>query len=145
MKFDDHQHEYYSMDFQSDFQIEQVIETLQYEIYPSSSLRPKIISYVKKVAYKRVLDQKFGGFTITLLLLFSIQLNLNNASLRWREATFFMPLKQLKMHIRTQTQNKAEATNWSTHDFFWQWRKKQGDQFARVIQPGIQPKLINSR
>ena len=117
----------------SDCKIESLIESLQHEIYPTSSLRAKIISDIKQFASNQIASRKLCSFAITLLLLISVQPGIKKVSSNWRDATFFQPLRQVEEEVRRSKDGEPDSKNWSAHDTFYLWRKNHIDQFSRIM------------
>ena len=56
----------------ADREIEELIDSIRYDIQPSVNLRPSIIEQLKSYVSDRMAERKLSGFAITLVLLIAI-------------------------------------------------------------------------
>ena len=123
----------------TDLEIEKLVESLGQEIRPYSSLRPAILSSIKRVTIDQIAHRKLSSFAITILLLIPMQPDIEQVSSKWRDANFFQPLRRVEEEIYLNKKVESDSTNWAAHDRFFKWRKNHVEQFARVMR-GTQQK-----
>ena len=114
----------------ADRAIEELIDSIRYDIQPSVNLRPSIIEQLKSYVRDRMAERKLSGFAITLVLLIAIHPQIWNMADNWRNLVSLGQPKEVETLAIQFGRKGPDAASWSIHDSFQAWRK---NQFTRLV------------
>ncbi len=114
----------------ADREIEELIDSIRYDIQPSVNLRPSIIEQLKSYVSDRMAERKLSGFAITLVLLIAIHPQIWNMAANWRNLVSLGQSKEVETLAIQFARQGPDAASWSIHDSFQAWRK---NQFTRLV------------